>query len=174
MGVQVRRTWRHCSMQNSYQIDVQEYERLAKPPRLAVGDVIRCPAFRSGMVIPGASASQEAVHVAWTSRIHFDSYLLHNSGIDATDETRGSAPFLVTSVMLEECEGPSDIGAPARLSRIVRAVRLTEGGRLQRDAERILFWLDEPMALARPDFEQIDVLGYARLPVGWETSAASP
>jgi hypothetical protein len=155
-------------MQYSYQVDVVKYESLSRPARLAVGDVIRCPAFRSGIVTNSSAASDKAVHVAWHSKAHFDSYLTNRLGTDATDESRGSAAFLVTSVTLEECCGPEDVGVGARLSRKVRAVRLTDRMRLKTDAEQIVFWLDDPLALASPNPDEIETLGCATLPVGWE------
>jgi hypothetical protein len=88
----------------------------------------------------------------------------------ANDESRGSALFLVTCIALEETWGPGDVGAPARLYRVICCSRLIEDRSmtfLRKDAERIRFLLDDPMACCSPDPNDLEIVGYALLPIGW-------
>jgi hypothetical protein len=149
---------------------LQEYHGRSSPTRLAVGDVIRCPAFRAGLRWKDAPGE---VHVAWTDRHYPEYHIRVGNGIAADDDSRGTAPFLVVAVELTEAVGPDDVyPGNHRLSRDVRCVRLSEGMEFSAESERIRFCLDEPMSMARPDEGTIELLGYAELPISWDVVEA--
>jgi len=176
-------------MEFSYQVMMRKYEGAMKPHRLAVGDIIRCPGFRLGHREPkGAKdpltqalpqlGSEGETYVAWRDEERMRSHIAWKNSTDwgkdsmivANDESRGVALFLITAIVLDETWGPEDVGAPARLYRVIFCSRLTEDRSmtyLQKHAERISFLLGDPMACCSPDPETIEVVGYAMLPIGW-------
>ena len=148
-------------MSISRRVAVSHYERLSSPLRIAVGDVIRCPAFSSAVWLD--SELLIVVEQSWA-----DYQLKVGRVRPANDASRARAPFLVESMILIEGEGPADV-APGnhRLSREVRCLRLTEDYGLSPKSERIRFNLDEPMSVTRPKAGSIEVIGFAQLPISW-------
>lgn len=133
--------------------------------RLAVGDIIRCPAFQIGLRL---DHQPDEVVVAWRNRLYPEYHARSGNGIQADDESRAYASFLVMSVGLAEGVGPDDVcPGEHRLSREVMCVRLSAEMWFSSESERIRFSLDEPMSVAQPDVESILVLGYAELPIIW-------
>jgi hypothetical protein len=55
-----------------------------------------------------------------------------------------------------------------RLAREVHCLRLTHNYFLTPNSERIRFSLDEPMSVARPSRDNVEVVGYAELPISWD------
>jgi hypothetical protein len=156
-----------------YQVKIRRYQTLPRPLRFTIGDVIRCPAFRWGMKKNWRyrAPSERAVTVALRDP---ESCIRckhrQDEIVEAHDESRASALFLVTAITLQEITGPEDIGAPPRLSKSVQCVRLTADGWLKEDAERVSFH-EDPESLARPEPDEIEVVGYASLPI-WGPGAA--
>ena len=147
----------------SRQIFVRKYDCVSEPPRIAVGDVIRCGAFRLGL----REKSGEII-VAWAASSYAEYRARAGTGTLADDETRGSALFLVSSISLVEDSGPDDVfPGNHRLTRDVRCLRLTNESCLVAEPERIRFALDEPMSVIRPAEREINVVGYAELPISW-------
>jgi hypothetical protein len=145
---------------------LKRYHVRSSPARLAVGDVIRCQAFRAGLRWKHSSGE---VRVAWRDRHYPEYHVRVGNGTGADDDSRGTAPFLVIAVELTEAVGPDDV-CPGnhRLSRDVRCVRLSDGMEFSAESEHIRFSLNEPMSVAQPDEEAIEVLGYAELPISWD------
>lgn len=175
-------------MQFAYEVEVRTYEGVITPHRLAVGDVIRCKAFRLGHKPKPESqshliglpqlGSEGETHVAWREEGRLRHYVewvnSSNWGRDsityAIDDSRASALFLVTRILLDETWGPEDVGAPAQLYRVIGCSRLTEDRSktyLNRNAERIHFIQDDPLASCSPKHGDLEIVGYALLPVGW-------
>jgi hypothetical protein len=145
---------------------IRPYTQRSDPPRLAVGDIIRCPAFEFGFCF---FDNPTEVMVAWRNLSFPDYPATVGNGTLAHDPTRGLALFLVTSIELIESTGPDDsFPGNHRLARDVRCLRLTDDGSFTADAERIHFMLNEPMCVAQPDEDDLEVVGYAELPINWE------
>ena len=81
------------------------------------------------------------------------------------DETRAKSPFLVVSLEFDE-NGPNDVISDWRLSIIVKCLRLTENYELLTNAEFVTFSKREPMSVAQPPDNEIELMGYARMPIG--------
>lgn len=150
------------------QVVLRQYAARPVPSRLAVGDVIRCPAFRVGL---RCHQSPGEILVAWRDRHYPEHHVRAGNGSAADDDGRALAAFLIVRVELTEAEGPDDV-CPGnhRLSRDVWCVRLDAGLGFSAASERIRFNLDEPMSVAGPDEAAVEVLGYAELPVSWDVA----
>lgn len=173
-------------MFTSYQVLIRTYECVSTPYRLAVGDVIRCPKFRLGTTYPPDPlvqappqlGSERITRVAWRDPTRMHSYVAWlnstNWGKDtytvAIDESRASALFLITCILLTETCGPADVGAPCQLYRSLFCSRLSADGYLTNQSERISFVMDDPMSLCQPFLNEIEVVGCAELPIGWEST----
>ncbi|MCL2310717.1 MAG: hypothetical protein FWC42_10735 [Proteobacteria bacterium] len=144
---------------------LQEYHGRSSPTRLAVGDVIRCPAFSVGLVFkrdPGE------VLVAWRSRSYTEHYVKSGKAVEADDDSRGTAPFLVITIKLIAGESPDDMHPREHwFSRDVQCVRLSEEMEFSAESERIRFSLNDPMSVIQPDEETVELLGYAEIPIRW-------
>jgi hypothetical protein len=101
----------------SRRLVVRQYNRLLSRPRVAVGDVITCRDFSSGVQLP--SKLIVAMPRSWAECYV---YVQAGNAKHADDASRASAPFLVVSTVLTEGIGPDDV-APGnhRLSREVSA-----------------------------------------------------
>ena len=135
------------------------------PIRLAVGDVIRCSQFKLGM--RSKVEGIEKLSVAWPDMSWLKSYEQHDSYEIDVDDNRGTYLYLVVSILMVEVSGPDDVAPYPRLSRDVKCVRLDEKGWIYPDSENIQFNLDEGVSLARPDHEEIEIVGFAELPIVW-------
>jgi hypothetical protein len=177
-----------AAVEFSHEIKVQAYEGAISPHRLAVGDVIRCQSFRLGhkpkpelqthlQGLPQLGSEGET-NVAWREEARLRHYVEWVNSTNwgkgsltyAIDDARGSALYLVTRILLDETWGPEDVGAPARLYRVIGFSRLSEDRSkfyLERNAERIHFVLDDPMSLCSPRPGELEIVGHALLPVGW-------
>lgn len=131
---------------------------------LAVGHVIRCPAFATG--IKWKTAPDDPIMVAWQSASHVDYYLQSGQADCANDPARAQARFLVFSVSLVEAEGPDDVFPDSqRYARDVVCVRLDDDLSFSAKSERIRFSLNEPMSIAQPQESQIEIVGFVQLPI---------
>jgi hypothetical protein len=175
-------------MQYSYSVVIEEFPKNVKAHRLAVGDVIRCPAFRLGHLTPKnkdlfaeavtSVGAEPITRVAWRSQAQMDHYVNwqnsttwgKDSMIPNNDESRGQALFLITCIGLRETWGPEDVGAPALLYREIHASRLRESNSsfyLEARAERICFCQDDPMACCSPNPEYIEMFGHGTIQTAW-------
>lgn len=146
------------------QVTLVKYESLSRPPRFAVGDIIRCSAFEFGFQFAG----NKQIAVAWFNQHHPQYHAQNGRGVIKNDPSRGTAAFLVTLIELEMNDGPDDVfPGKQRLCRKVQCLRLEETYILPEDAEDIYFALDEPMSVIKPDEESVEILGYAALPIRW-------
>jgi hypothetical protein len=111
----------------------------------------------------------DEVIVGWQDQHYPEYHARAGNGTRLDDDSRGVDPFLVFAVELIESEGPDDV-CPGnhRLAREVLCVRLTDGMEFSDESERVRFSLDDPMSVARPDEESIEVLGRAKLPISWD------
>ncbi len=143
----------------------RKYDQPSIPARLSVGDIIRCSRFRWGLRNPKAELS-----VGWSKSCDVKYWVKHYGWQESHDSSREEAAFLVVSITLDEAIGPQDVELNNhRLGRVVECLRLTDDFILESSAERIKFYLDEPMSLIRlKEQEEIEVLGFAELPVSWE------
>lgn len=151
-------------LQYEYPLRIKKYKTVAKPRRFTVGDVIRCPSFRWGAKEnwKRIAPAERAVLVALTDpKTFFTCKHPQDEIIEAYDESRGTALFLVTSIIMYDMgTWPEDAGFLApRLSRNIRCIRLTDTGLLEKEAERISF-NEDPMSLARPDPRKIELVGH--------------
>lgn len=136
-------------------------------PLLAAGQVIRCPEFALGL--RWKSPTNDPVMVAWRSQTYIDYHIQSGSAITASDPSRAQAMFLITSVSLVESDGPDDAFPDSfRYSCQVDCVRLADDMSFTSESERIRFSLNEPMSVAQPDQQQIEIVGSVRLPIYWE------
>ncbi|MFI5296694.1 MAG: hypothetical protein ACHREM_01235 [Polyangiales bacterium] len=139
------------------------------PPqlRLAPGDVIRCQAFAIGLRLN--ADADGPILVAWQKAAYPEHHVRTGHAQHANEPSRGTAPFLVHTVKLNEAEGPDDV-APGerRLSREIVCVRLGLDFSFTRHAEQIRFALNEPMSVASPDESSVELVGYAVLPIVWD------
>jgi hypothetical protein len=139
---------------------------IERPPdaRLSVGDVVRCREFEWGSRPRDASLPLTvAWHPNWRPYVE-------QSGWDtvANDPTRGEAPFLITSIVLNHGSGPDDIDREANwLARSVTAVRLSADLAFTGESERIAFSIGDPMSVAKVEESQLEVLGHVELPITW-------
>jgi hypothetical protein len=155
-------TVRLMKLESEYRLNVQPYACRPNPMRLSVGDVIRCSAFRLGIQFH----RQDAIMVGWRDETHPSYHASVGNGRLVHDETRGRAQFLVVSLRCIENSGPEDAVPEARISINVQCLRLTNQLQLQRDAELIEFSQFEPMNVAQPALSEIELVGYAALPIG--------
>ena len=136
-------------------------------PVLAVGHIVRCPDFASGL--KWRATPDDPVMVAWRHERHVDYHVSTGRADRANDPTRGEAKFLVFAVSLIEAAGPDDVFPDSdRYSRSVTCVRLADDLSFTSGSERIRFALNEPMSVAQPEEHRIEILGSVRLPIFWE------
>ena len=175
-------------MEFSYAVVIEKFPNTVKADRLAVGDVIRCPAFRLGHLTPKNKdlfadavtpiGAEPITRVAWRNEAQMNHYVNwqnstnwgRDSMIPNNDETRGKALFIVTCIGLRETWGPEDVGAPALLYREIHASRLNESKSsvsILPSAERICFCQDDPMACCSPNPDHIELVGYGRIQTAW-------
>jgi hypothetical protein len=180
---EARRSGGTITVLSGYGVSIRKYQSVASPYRLAVGDVIRCPAFRLGVtyrpdavlkalpqlgaepitLVAWFSPDKMQYHINWANTTRGEgTYTLAN------DDSRGSALFLVTAIVLSETCGPEDVGGPCQIYRTVFCSRLSEGNGLGDDSERISFVQDDPFSVCHARLPELEVVGYAGLPIGWE------
>lgn len=136
-------------------------------PLLAVGHIIRCPEFATGL--KWRATPDDLVMVAWSNESYVDYHTNSGKADPANDPTRAQAKFLVFAVSLIEAEGADDVFPDSyRYSRRVTCVRLADDLSFTSESERICFTLNEPMSVAQPKECHIEILGSARLPIFWE------
>ncbi len=145
-----------------------KYDQSSIPARLSVGDIIRCSRFRWGLRNPDAELS-----VGWSKSSDAQFWVKQYGWQESHDPSREVSAFLVVSIKLDEALGPQDVELNNhRLGRVVECLRLTDDFILEPSAERIKFYLDEPMSLIRlKEQEEIEVLGFAEFPISWENPA---
>ena len=152
-------------MADPIRVVVIPYEHVSRPKRLAVGDVVRCSTFTPGFQF----SDSPRVTVGWRRLGDPDYFYKNGKGVLRHDPSRAVATFLITQIVLETHHGPDDVFPDDewRMSRLVHAVRLTSDFVFTEQSEEILFSLNEPMSLADPDEDSIEILGCAELPIVW-------
>ena len=149
-------------LESEYSLVVQPYPQRAEPLRLSVGDVIRCDRFRIGIRYNG----QDKITVGWKDTKTAEAHASRGRGELCNDESRGTAPFVVIAVKFVEDSGPDDGGLGFRISTNIRCLRVTEEMQLLPNAELIQFSKFEPMSMVQPLDESINLVGYAKMPIG--------
>lgn len=134
---------------------------------LAVGHVISCKDFATGL--RWKATPKGPVTVAWSNHAYVDHHIASGKATPASDPSRAHAKFLVTSIALVEGDGPEDVFPDSnRYSRQVVCVRLSDDLSFTHDSERIDFSLNEPMSIAEPKENRVEILGAVALPIYWE------
>ncbi len=108
--------------------------------------------------------------VGWTDTSHPDHHSEKGYGQLAHDPSRIDSPFLVSSLTIAENEGPNDTLPDLRLALDVKCLRLTDTFMLLPDAEEIWFSQYEPMSIAQPNADEIELIGFAKMPAGLENA----
>jgi hypothetical protein len=134
---------------------------------LAVGHVIRCSAFATGL--KWKSLPEAPVSVAWINQSYIDYHTQVGKAESNCDPSRSNAKFLVFAISLLAAEGADDVFPDSyRFSREVTCIRLDDDLSFTSESERIRFALNEPMSVAQPKERNIEVLGFVHLPIFWE------
>lgn len=134
---------------------------------LAVGQIIRCSVFATGL--KWKAAPNDPIVVAWSDASYVDYHVKSGKADPASDPDRAEAKFLVFAVSLVAAEGADDVFPDSyRYSRNVICVRLAEDLSFTDESERISFSLNEPMSIAQPNERHIEILGFVQLPIFWE------
>ena len=152
------------SRSTKLQIEVLQQSQRSRPLRLSVGDLIRSRRFELGFKANG----ETKIHVGWEDTSHPDHHADQGHGVLANDASRADATFMVYSLSIAENTGPDDALPDLRLALNVNCVRLTDDFVLLPAAEEIYFSQYEPMSIAQPSPEEIQLVGVAKMPVGHE------
>jgi len=137
-----------------------------QPLQLAVGHIVKCPDFCTGL--RWKATPQGPITVAWRGHGFIDSHIRSNTADPADDPTRANAVFIVSTVALREAEGAEDVFPNSfRFSRLVTCIRLDDDYSFTSESERISFSLNEPMSVAEPKESSIEILGFSQLPIFW-------
>lgn len=157
-------------MQTKKKVEISQYEGVRLPYRIAVGDIIRCKSFANCFLFNSALHALEGRLWVWSgSEPHREHRELYGHGSRSVDPPRAQAAYLVDQIKMTVGDGPHDIFPNQyRMSRVVSCLRLNEDYCLPRDKESICFSLNEPMSVLGVDEGQIELLGYAQLPLAWE------
>ena len=114
---------------------------------------------------------EEAILIGWEDASYPEHHASSGYGTLAHDETRQDAAFLVSSLGFAENQGPDDTIPEFRLAQDIKCLRLTELV-LTTDAEQICFSQYEPMSVAQPSDDEIELLGFATMPI-WPAGTRS-
>lgn len=157
-------------MQPLKMVEVNHYEGLRLPYRIAVGDLIRSKAFANCILWNSALHSLAGRLWVWSGpEGHLLSIEQHGQGFRNVESTRAESTYLVEEIKMTVGSGPDDIFPNQyRMSRVVSCLRLSDDGYLPREKESICFSLNEPMSLLNVDEGQLELVGYAKLPITWE------
>ena len=158
------------SMQTLKKIEVRQYEGLRLPYRIAVGDLIRCHAFANCFLLKSAiHALSGKLWVCKESGAHIEYRERDGQGSFNMEAARGVATYLVDQIKMTVGDGPHDIFPNQyRMTRVVSCLRVNDDFCLPQNKEEICFSLNEPMSLFGVDEGEIELLGYAQLPLVWE------
>lgn len=157
-------------MRSTCKVEVLQYEGSRSPYRIAVGDVIRCSAFSNCFLFKNPIRSLSGKLWVWSgSESHVRNREQNGEGFKNIDQSRAQASYIVEQVAMSVSDGPHDLYPNQyRMSRDVSCLRLTDEFGLPEIPERICFSLNEFMSLCWIDETEIEVLGYANLPIIWE------
>ncbi|HNB22489.1 MAG TPA: hypothetical protein PKZ32_08735 [Candidatus Melainabacteria bacterium] len=157
-------------MQSIRKVEVQPYEGARLPYRIAVGDVIRCSAFANCFLFNHPIRSLSGKLWVWRSS---ESHLRYREqcgeGVGDVEPARAKSTYLVEQIKMTVGDGPHDVFPNQyRMSRDVSCLRLTDDFTLPEKEERICFSLNEAMALCGIQESEIELVGWATLPIVWE------
>jgi hypothetical protein len=151
-------------------VEILPYEGVRLPYRIAVGDVIRCSAFENCFLFNNAIRSLPGKLWVWNgSETHLRYREQQGEGLGSIDPGRAQTNYLVEQVAMTVGDGPHDVFPNQyRMSRDVSCLRLTADDCLSQATERICFSVNEAMSMCGIEESEIELIGYAKLPIVWE------